>query len=222
MRELLDASVSLVNLPYTVLLCLVLVYWSTVILGVLDHHSFDHDLHTDADVGMGGAHGGFHSLLHFFNVGEVPVMLIVSVMSICMWGASVWITDFFGITSLVIALLLFVPNFVVSAFVAKFVTAPFRAFYRTLEKEAVSHVDVVGRFCQVRTGEVTEAFGQAEVALDQEGVPLRINVRVRNEPPLRKGDEAIVLEYLPEEETYVVTALHSESAASETRESETL
>lgn len=224
MSELLDASVSVVNLPYTVLLCLVLVYWVTVILGLFDLQTFDLDLEFDGDAGsdFGGGPGAAHTVLHFFNVGEVPLMLVVSVMSVCMWSASVWLTDYFQTNSLWFALALFVPNVLISAFIAKFATAPFRAFYKTLEKEAVSHVDVVGRFCFVRTGEVTEEFGQAEVVMDQDGVPLRINVRVRNEPPLHKGDEGIVLEYLSEDQTYVITALQSESAAAESKESESL
>ena len=85
MRELLEASISYVNFPFTVLLGLVLLYWITVIVGLLDLDLFDVDLDVDADVDVDvdvdvdagadvpGVGGAGIATLRFFHVGTVPV-----------------------------------------------------------------------------------------------------------------------------------------------------
>ena len=52
MGELLQACVSLANLPYTILLGLVLLYWVSVIVGVFDLDSGTPDMDADADLDM--------------------------------------------------------------------------------------------------------------------------------------------------------------------------
>ena len=49
---------------------------------------------------------------------------------------------------------------------------------------------------------MTPSYGQAEVVTD--GAPNVINVRSGRSGPLRKGDEAVILEYEPKKNTYVV------------------
>ncbi len=226
MNELLDACVALVNLPYTSLLILVLVYWVTVILGLVDAETIDvhHDvdihggLEAGSDAGfskdfhkdVGTSPGGIWGALRYFNVGEVPLMVIVSALSVSMWCISVCATHYLGITSLWIAVPMAVPIFIVSAFFAKIVTSPFRALYRTMEQDVFEEVSVVGRLCKIKTGTVNEQFGQAEVIREQEGSPLLINVRTRNGEILHKDDDGVVLEFLDGEDSYVITSLETE------------
>ena len=94
MLELLYVAFTPVNLFFTVLLLLVLVYWIMVILGALDVDfldiDFDSDVDADADVDMDFQGGGFlRGILEFFYIGEVPVMVLVSVFSLSVWTISV-------------------------------------------------------------------------------------------------------------------------------------
>ena len=164
--------------------------------------------HLHKDTGSGS--GGFFAMLHYFNVGEVPLMVLVSVLAFSMWFISMSATHALSLTSIWIAIPLFVPILILSAFIAKFTTSPLRALYKTLEKDSFEEVSVVGRLCKVKTGTVNEQFGQAEVIREQEGVPLLINVRTRNGETLKKDEEGVVLEYLEQEDSYVITSLETE------------
>ena len=57
MWEVLQAALAAVNLPYTVFLGLILLYWLTVIIGALDLDLFNIDLDADADVDAPGLDG---------------------------------------------------------------------------------------------------------------------------------------------------------------------
>ena len=48
--KIYEAAFSSVNLPYTILLIVILVYWCVVIIGLVDIDAFDIDLETDLDV----------------------------------------------------------------------------------------------------------------------------------------------------------------------------
>src|SRR4051812_36522355 len=109
MSEVLAEATRLINLPFTLLLGLILFYWMLVAIGLLDMHLFsdgDFDLHTDAHTDLDGdgdldfhgdphlhgdkglhLHGGswWAGPLTFVNVGQVPVMIVVSVLSLCLW-----------------------------------------------------------------------------------------------------------------------------------------
>ena len=200
MQELIDASVALVNLPYTILLLICLLYWIAVILGALDV-DVDLDVEVDADVGVAG---GF---LGFFNPADVPFMLIMSIASLTMWMLSVFATGYFELTTPWIALLLFPVNMLLSFTLARYVSLPFRVIFKRLDEDAVDHVAVVGSLCKIRSTEVSDNRGQAEVEVNQSH--LVVNVRTKEEETLYRGNEAVVVDYLEDEDCYLVVGFDS-------------
>ena len=88
MWEVLDASMAVVNLPYTVFLGLILLYWLAVIVGGLDLDLFnveidaDVDVDTNMDTAVSGLGGVGLAVLQFFHVGTVPLMLLLSFLSL--------------------------------------------------------------------------------------------------------------------------------------------
>jgi len=218
----LTACVSWVNLPYTILLIAILIYWAMVILGALDLHAIHVDLDLDADadvhvemdadadahVEVEGAHGALIGLLHFFGVGEIPVMILVSFFVLSLWIISVTANYYLGSlglgtgASIVTALVLFVPNVVVSLFVAKILTSPLRSVFRALSKEKIQHEELCGIVGVVTTREVTEAFGQVEVR--RKGAPLKLNCVTRNGQVMKEGDLALLVRHDPATGVYTV------------------
>ena len=200
MQEIINTSVELVNLPYTVLLVICLVYWSAVIIGVID---VDIGLDIDADVDTPDAAG----FLGFFNPAEVPLMLVVSLAAVSMWGLSMFVTDFFAITSIGFALLLLPVNALLGFTVARYASLPFRVIFKRLDEDAVDHVAVVGSMCRIKSSEVANNRGQAEVDVHQSN--LLVNVRTKEDEILHRGDEAVVVDYLEDEDCYLVVGFES-------------
>ncbi len=89
MIELMQLAFYPINMVFTMLLISIVVYWLTVILGVLDTDLFDMDLpdmdadaDMDADVDANLDTGVAWGVLHWFYVGEVPIMMLLTPASI--------------------------------------------------------------------------------------------------------------------------------------------
>lgn len=196
MHEVFIEAMRPVNLPLTVLLAVVVGYWLLVAFGM-----FTLDLEGDAHVGghSGDAHhdgdvdaGWFSHLLHFVNIGEVPVTIVGSVLVLCLWLGSMIANHFWTGGSLLLGLAALVPNLLVSAVLTRFLTLPFKPLLRAMSREGDEHLAVVGRSCEITTSEANAQFGQARI--ETKGAPLLINVRVRNAAPLPRGATCLVVE----------------------------
>ncbi len=107
MVEFLELCFTSVNLPFTILLILVFIYWVFFIVGAvgldsldLDFDAFDLDADVDVDVDAhldahGGGHAGhssgmFVSMLRFFNVGDIPLMIWATFFAFFSGLARLW------------------------------------------------------------------------------------------------------------------------------------
>ena len=200
MSELLDVAFMPVNLVFTVLLGLVLVYWIMVILGAMDFDFLDIDFDTDTDVDMdadtdmdiqgGGVLRGF---LEFFYVGEIPVMVLVSVFALCIWVISVLGNYYLNPTgSVILSLPILAGNLIVSCFLVKIMAVPLRKLFKSFDTDPNATLNVMGRICRIVTTEVTNArMGQGEIK--GKGAPVLLNVMAEDDHVFHKDDEALIV-----------------------------
>ena len=172
MIEFITAAFAPVNVLFTVLLLVTGLYWIMVILGVLDIDLFhihlpEGGLDADADMDAGGdiGHapdidgvepGAVHSVLHFFYIGEIPTMSLVSIMTLSLWTFSILGNYYLnpeGSGSMSIAILC--GNIAISTVVLKFVAMPLRTLFLILNKDYNAPGDVMGSTCRIVTTEVT-------------------------------------------------------------------
>lgn len=254
MLEVLSESIRWVNLPFTVLLGMVLLYWLMVAIGIVDatmfgdigsdlhvgsdvqadahvelHAEAHADLGTELDGDLGhdafspgepvhvGDHGGssrdvaghdgtlLFQTLSFLNVGQVPLMLVISVLSVFLWFGSMVSNHYLTGGSTLLALLMLVPNLAVSLVATRYFTLPFRFLFRRLNRDPEDHKPLIGQRCTIVTSEATEEFGQAEIATN--GAPLLLNVRTLEQARLVKGDIAVVVRVDPIRSLYFITPL---------------
>jgi len=244
MHEVLTESIRWVNLPFTVLLGVIVLYWLLVGLGALDmnlfgdvdadlHADLHTDVHTDVHVEtdvdahplvpgdpphltgdkaggiskeLGGEESGFLlQALAFLNVGQVPVMFVISVLVLCLWLGSMIANHYFTGGHAVFALAAMVPNFIVAVVATRYITMPFKPLFRALTRERDEEVEILGQRCIILTSEATPEFGQAEMKTD--GAPLLLNVRTMNDARLVKGDTAVVVRQDAERGLYFITPL---------------
>ena len=227
MKELIYFAFLPVNIGFTIFLLLMTLYWIMVIIGLLDIDVFDINLDTDldadadidldldvnteADIDGEIAGGGmFHSILHFFYIGEVPVMLLLSILILCMWVFVITGNYYLNRNgSFLIAVPIYLVSLVASAFTARLFATPLRKIYIFYNKDYNETKDVVGRMCCVTTTEVTaDKMGQAEVKT--EGAPIILNVIARGDSVLKKGDQAVVLERNEEKGIYYIVPANLE------------
>ncbi len=213
--ELAKETIASVNIGYTVLFVLILLYWLSVFIGALDIDLFnidldldndtDLDLDSDSDLEVDGG-GALRSLLLYFNIGEVPLMIVLTFTILSMWAIGVFTNYYLNPGhNMLIGTGIFFGNLLLSLNIAKFCTIPFKKLFRALGSDAEQIDDLTGKICIVRTSTVTEEFGQVE--LKTNGAPLLLNAKTYNKEILKKGDEAVIVERNPVKGIYYVTKM---------------
>jgi magnesium-transporting ATPase (P-type) len=246
MLEVWFLATSFPSVIYTVLLGVVLVYWTFVIAGVVDLDSADPggsiegatkgalegatkgalegatkgaleglggdgdiDLDVDADID-GHETGVLAALMSALHLGRVPVTTVLSLLVTFSWLSSVVsmqvvtriLAGFGGaFTSWLVLLaapLLALPLTILA------VRPLSRVF---VEKRVTSRADLIGKTCVVRTGKVTEAFGEG--TLEDGGAGLVVRVRVDGDKALQRGDHALIVEWDAKRDAFVVEPMAS-------------
>ena len=229
--EFLQLCLAPVVLPFTVMMIGIFGYWALCIAGFVSTDLFDVDWDLDVDIDAdveldfdmdadldvdvdgdfdvdgdvdGAGLPSWLSVLQFFNVGEVPVMILLSVLVFTAWSLSLILNTQWNPTLKTgVGLLLAIPNFLASPLITKLLTAPFASVFRRAKSGIAKPTKIVGRTVTVTTGKVTTTFGQAELN-DNQVVPVTLNVRTREGENLGRGDEALVIERDDSNDTYLV------------------
>lgn len=202
----MHAALNWPTLPATVLVALCVLYWLFVIVGVLDFDILDFDL--DFDVSADGPSVldfGFIGL-RFLNIGEVPVMVWLSIFSLSMWMLSINFDARVEIHSFMDYLPLLLRNLGISLVVTKLITQPFKGYFQFTPPNQIE--TLLGKSCRVTSSTVNEKFGQAE--LETEGAPLKLHIRAEDET-IQKGDLVRLTDYNKETQVFYVVKINEES-----------
>ena len=210
MNELIQTAFSSVNLIFTFLMVLVLLYWLFIIIGALDFGSFDVEFDMDADIDTdidvdadGGEVGWVSGSLAFFNFGKLPFMVIMSFLVLFSWTISVLVNYYLGGGSMLFAIALFFPNLFVSLCLTKLITTPLLPVFKNLDS-GIEPVDYIGLTCKLVLPASSKKLGQAEVNFENN--PLLVNVKVDHESTVEfnKGDEAIIVRKEKSKPYYII------------------
>jgi len=210
MQELFDQSFSMINIVPTFLLFFSLLYWVIVMLGAIDLDFFDIDidLDMDADVDVdldapdNVSIGWLNSVLVFFNLAQIPLMIFITFLALPMWFIGVVSNYYLGVTNVALAFLLLIPNFIVSLLIAKFATMPFVKLFTRLKKEETSMESLKGSICKVILVATEQHVGQAEVK--QDGSSFLINTKSPKGQKINKGETALIIEYNEENKIFFI------------------
>ena len=201
MKELWEQATLPYNLPLTVLLGLVAVFWVLSILGTVDLDSIDFDLDADMDTDAEGASGSVSEgalgfMFRFVNAQDIPVMMVLSLLTLFMWVISIASNDYLNPNqSGWIAAGLFLVNFVMSAILVKVVTHPLRPLLSSLKNDKEHQEPLVGLSGTVKSRILDSNFGQVEVPRDK-GAPALLNaILPEGREALVRGDKILVIDH---------------------------
>ncbi len=210
MTELFNATFSAVNIIPAIFLTFVLFYWLLVIFGALDISSFDFDVDLDveaefdadaaADATGEADISWLNSLLSFFNIDKIPLMVFITFWAIPLWAISIMFNHLIGNESFLISLIFLVPNVIVSALIAKPLTIPFVKIFGALNENSEGTQDLLGQIGKVRIGASDSKMGQGDVNID--GSSYRLNIKTRS-GNISKGEQFLVVNYIAEGSFYI-------------------
>ena len=204
--ELLEFAFTGINIVPTVLLIFTLVYWLIVILGVIDIDSLDVDFETDLDMDVDAdVHadiGGFSSVLSFFNIGHMPLMVFVSFFVLPLWTLTLVGNDSLGFTGWLSGGLVFAVVSIFSLFIAKILTTPIAKFYRKVKMNTEAVEDILGKVCTAKLRITSHKKSQAEIKVG--GTSVLINAKTQEGYEIAKGQSALVIDFAESENCYYV------------------
>jgi hypothetical protein len=197
MTELLREALSPHQLPATILLGFVILYWLLVVVGFLDCDTELPDA-GHADVGDSGSALGaaWVTAGRWLGFSKVPIVIWASFFILFFWAAFLILNAMLngqpGERGFVASLILYLPATFISLLLTKLVTWPLAKLYKVISNAPSESVEVIGATGVVTTSKVDYEFGQLEIA--NEGAPVRIQVYVaRGHSHLKKGDLAVVV-----------------------------
>ena len=196
---------------FTGLVMFVTLYWIVSLLGMADMDSVDlGESGGDADVSTLSSTGFFTGLMLKFGLYGVPLIIILSLISLIGWLLSYLYTSFlhqyfdsgvlyylFGTGALIFVL-------VVSMWLTGIIISPIRKNIAKIPKRNSSNN--VGKIAVVRTLSVTDKHGEAELNDGGAGLILKIRSDI-DDNLLKQGDRVMLVEYLKDANTYRVAVV---------------
>ena len=192
---------------FTGLVMFVTLYWVVSLLGMTDMDTVEMS-ESGSDVANLTSTGFFTGLMLKFGLYGVPLIIILSLISLIGWVLSYLYTSFlhqyfdsgllyyvFGTGALIFVL-------VISMWLTGIIISPIRKNIANIPKRNAANN--LGKIAIVRTLSVTDKHGEAE--LNDGGAGLILKIRSdTDESLLKQGDEVVLVEYLEAANTYRVT-----------------
>lgn len=205
MLELLEQALLPFNLPLTIALGVVVVFWLVVLLGFVGIDTFDMDLTPemlDADT---------FSLPEMIgkltNAADIPVTIIVSLYTFFLWMASVLGNYYLNpMQSNLIGLAILGGGLFAALILTKTITQPLVPMMRRM-KNAEKAPPVIGQSGIVRSLEVDGKFGQVLVEREGGAPALLICKTSDGAPPILRGTEVLVIDHDDAADRYIVRAI---------------
>lgn len=195
--ELLSESISFYNVAWTILLALCMIYWVSVIVGLADMDFLDIDMDFDADGHVDGdatvdPDGALYGILKFFNMGEVPLMVILTVFALSGWVINVLLNFYLNPGWGWLAAVFTIPAMIGGLIMAKIVTTPMISLYKNLGHKGEEAIDFLGRLGVITLSVEEGKMGQAEILVVSD--PMIVNVKSKKGVRIGKGTKIIVVD----------------------------
>lgn len=214
MKELWEIALQPHNLPLTCVVGLFMLYWISCILGIFGVDSLDIDLDTgidvdaDADIDADTSHipSPLAAALRFVNAADVPLMAVLTLLSVFMWVSSMMANYYWNPGNLDwLVLVIFFSSFVVSVVLVKLATAPLVPIFRKM-KALEKAEPAVGGTATVTSREVTGKHGQCE-QVRSSGAPATLNCITSQDTPIPRGTKVAVVSYDKSSGVYTVRSI---------------
>jgi hypothetical protein len=209
MDEILSTLFSLPTLPWTCLVLASVVYWLTVIAGALDLDVLGGaEGKASGDAGLehvAGSHEGvLTSLLSALKLRSVPLTITLSFLGLFGWIVSAIlarsVAPVLPLPAVATNALVLLASGLAGVLATSVAIRPLGRVFST--RQGTRHGDLVGKVVRITTGRVDGSFGEGH--LDDGGAGLQLQVRCADPDALARDDEALILGWNTQTETFEV------------------
>ena len=190
---------------FTALVMFVTLYWIVSLLGMTDMDVVD--IGDAGDMGDMSSTGFLSGLLHKFGLYGVPLIVILTLISLIGWPLSYLYTSLLhqyfdsGVFYYLFGTGAFILVLVIAMWLTGLIIAPIRKNIANTPRRNASNN--IGKIAIVRTLSVTDIHGEAE--LNDGGAGLILKIRAdKNSDVLKQGDAVVLVDYINEANVYKV------------------
>jgi hypothetical protein len=166
--------------------------------------------HGDGDVDLGDADdgegsGALAAIMSALHLRSVPATVVISLIITFGWLVSVVAMQVVtrlapALGGVLLSTAVLIASFLLALPLTSIAARPLAKVFAP--KHAPVKSDFIGRTCVIRTGSVTDKLGEA--TLHDGGAGLVLRVRVDGDQKLGRGEQALIVDYDAERETYLV------------------
>lgn len=219
MLDILQESIKGYNLPFTILLGVVAVYWIIALFGLVDidgggdadldldvNVDGDADVDVDPDASADGSSGFLDAAFKIIGLTDAPLLLILSILSLMLWGLNLMANLVFNqASSASLASILVIPVFIIAIILTRLLIRPLRPVMKMF-RGTEAPAQIIGKEGKVISATLDQEFGRIEIDFD--GKPLLLKAVVSSDQStLKKGDSILVVEKIDDSNTYIVRPL---------------
>ena len=210
-KEIFEQALLAHNLPLTIMLGFLCIFWLLAVLGTIDIDSLDFDFDTDIDGDTNtdvtpGSSGFMIGLMKLVNATDVPVMMVISLLTLYMWVISILSNSVLNPAhSGYIAAALLLGNFIISCILVRFTTKPLIPLFKAFKKGENDDEPVIGSTGIVKSRLIDSKYGQVEIPREN-GAPAIVNARMANGQEAQvRGREVLVIDKDNDKNLFIVT-----------------
>lgn len=213
MEEALLLLVSFPTVIWTTMMVVILGYWGLVIVGAMGIDVFPGDGEFEAD-GLEGVQGGggLSGLSQALSLGQVPVTVVVSLLTFKAWVLSIFAQWLLmplvsgAVLMIILGVGLLLGSSLVAVWLTTFSARPLRPMFRVHTIRGGSHL--IGGEVNITSSRVSDRFGTALYQVpDQDGQELLLNVVCDVANDLSTGATAVITDYDAQCGTFTVRPL---------------
>ncbi|MGL4861146.1 MAG: ubiquinone biosynthesis protein UbiH [Enterobacteriaceae bacterium] len=194
---------------YSLFLVLVLIYWLISLLGVIDFEQSAVDgLSADSELPV----SALSSILLKFRLDGLPLTITFTLFSLYGWLISYFAWYLLlserasGIFSFLAGTFLFFTVAYCALLLTSLTFTPLRRWLKKTPAQEQNSANLLGRQVVVRSLRVTGHHGEA--LYEDGGAGLILKIRAPEEAGFTQGDQVVLIDYNPEENSYQVVSEH--------------
>lgn len=206
MSTFIDVMLSFPTILYTVLLIVVILFWSSAIFGLADIDILDADIDVDTETSS----SALASWLTKFKLDGIPFTITLSLIILFSWILSfigvyfiypylspVWVQAAIGFWLLILAPIL-------STMIVSPMLQPIRPLFK--KQVAQNAESLIGKVAIVRSGKVTADFGEG--TLDDGAAGLILRIRQAEPNDIERGHRVVLQAYDANDHSYTIRKIN--------------
>ncbi|UZO81235.1 hypothetical protein NBT05_01870 [Aquimarina sp. ERC-38] len=232
MKELFDIAISIVNLPLTVLLGALVLYWILTTLTGLDLDFFDGDIDMDVDTDVDfdaranldvqdisntevkkeevlrrrGKLNFFQVFLLYFNFVGLPFMFTFTFFVLFWWALTMAGTSITHSYANDFGFLFFFGSILPALLITKIVTKPFKRFFTNFNNKGEVALEFLGREGVLQSAISGDRLTTLEIKIQSD--PIKVMVQSKNGLPISANTPVTIVNQVKNKQIYIIQPLN--------------